>query len=271
MKKEGLDKSGVIFLKQRIKEAFASRRILWDMSVSQLKAKYAGLKLGAWWVVIIPLLMASCINFIFVSVFNVSIPNYLFFILSGIFPWFFISQAISESTNAFYANKGIIRQGVFPKEFIPISSVLSNFIHFVMGFCVVLILFFFINVRLVYLLPVLSVILLLNLVFIAGLGMVFAVLNSYLRDTAYFLSVGLMFWFWITPVFYSETMLDFPYRWVCLFNPVTYYISAYRQVLYAGHLPSAGNMIILFLTAFIAFSSGYIFYLKNESEVLKRT
>ena len=244
--------------------------MLWDMSSSQLKAKYAGLKLGAWWVIIIPLTMALCINFIFVLVFKVNIPNYLFFILSGIFPWFFISQAISEVTNVFIVNRSMLRQGVFPREFIPLASILSNFINFILGFAIIIPLFILINKSLGYLFPLFILIALLNLVFVLGLGLIFAVLNSFLRDISYFLSVGMMFWFWVTPVFYSENMLSFPYRWICLINPVTHFISAYHKVLYSGKFLSGSDIFILFSISSVTLILGYIFYLNNEAEILKK-
>jgi ABC-type polysaccharide/polyol phosphate export permease len=261
---------GFSALKQRIKNIFIHRRILRDMTLSQLKAKYAGLKLGAWWVIIIPLVMAVCINFIFVSVFRVQIPNYLFFILSGIFPWFFISQALVESTDSFYVNKNIFRQGIFPKEFVLISCVLSSFVNFVFGFGIIILLFIFINQSLLYFLPALVLVLLLNLFFVLGLGLIFAVLNTFARDTSYFLSVGLMFWFWITPVFYSEQMLSFPHRWICLINPATYYVSAYRKIIYSGQLLTVSESFILFSISLATLVLGYSFYLKNEAEILKK-
>jgi len=257
-------------LKQRISNIFINRRMLWDMSVSQFKARYAGLILGAWWVILIPLMMALCINFVFVLAFKVDTPNYLFFILSGIFPWFFISQAISDVTNAFTANKGILRQGVFPREFIPISSVLSSFITFILGFGIIVPLFILFNGTFIYLLPMLVLIILLNLIFVLGIGLVFAVLNSFLRDVSYFLSVGLMFWFWMTPVFYSENMLGFPYRWICLANPATYYISAYHKILYSSQLPAMAEVLFLCVLSFLTLVLGYIFYLKNEAGILKK-
>jgi ABC-type polysaccharide/polyol phosphate export permease len=240
------------------------------MSASQLKSKYAGLKLGRWWVVIIPLAMTLCINFVFVSAFKVEIPHYAFFILCAIFPWFFISQAISEAANVFIANKSILRQGIFPQELAPISSVLSNFFNFIFGFSIIIPFFFLINKSLVYLLPPLILLILLNLIFVLGLSLIFAVLNTFLRDVAYFLPVGLMFWFWITPVFYSEEMFGLPYRWVCLINPVTYYISAYRKILYFAKSLTINEVIILICVSFLTLILGYIFYLNNEAEILKK-
>lgn len=257
-------------LKQRIINIFNNRRTLWDMSIVQLRSRYAGLKLGFWWVIIVPLLMALCINYTFVLAFKVNFPNYLFFILSGIFPWFFISQSVCEVTNAFIVNKSILRQGVFPREFIPIASILSNFLHFIFGFIIIIPLFILINKSLIFLIPLLILVILLNLIFVLGLGLIFAVLNSFLRDVSYFLSVGLMFWFWITPVFYAQEMIAFPYRWICLINPVTYFISAYHKILYSAQFLTFADFFIIFAISFATLALGYIFYLKNEAQILKK-
>jgi ABC-type polysaccharide/polyol phosphate export permease len=214
--------------------------------------------------------MTLCINFVFVSAFKVEIPHYTFFILCAIFPWFFISQAISEAANVFIANKNILRQGVFPQELVLLSSVIANFINFIFGFSIIVPFFLLINKFLILLLPFLIILLLLNLIFILGLSFIFAVVNTFLRDVYYFLPVGLMFWFWITPVFYSENMFNSAYRWVCLINPLTYYISAYRKILYFGGGLTIKDISVLFLVSLITLILGYILYLKNEAEILKK-
>jgi lipopolysaccharide transport system permease protein len=257
-------------LEQRISNIFKHRHLLWDMSLSQLKSKYVGLKLGIWWVIIIPLLMTLCINFVFVSVFRVQIQNYTLFILCAIFPWFFISQTISEAANVFIVNKSILRQGIFPQELVLISLVVANFINFIFGFFIIVPLFFLINQSLVFLLPFLILLILLNLVFILGLSFILAVLNTFLRDVAYFLPLGLMFWFWVTPVFYSELMFSAAYRWICFINPVTHYISAYRKILYFGQPLAFKDLSILCLLSFLVLLLGFMFYLENEPEILKK-
>jgi len=259
-----------LILKKRIKNCFTHRRILRDMAASQIKAKYAGLKLGAWWVIIVPLSLALCINFVFVLAFKVDIPYFAFFVLSAIMPWFFISQSVSESANAFFAGKTLLKQGVFPREFVPVATVLANFLNFLYGFLVIIPLFLLINNSVIYLLPLLTLVILFCLLFALGLGFIFSCLNVFFRDTTQFLSVGLIFWFWITPVFYSEEMLAFPYRWFCLLNPATYYISACRKILYYALPPSAMELALLLFISSLFLFGGYLFYLKSEPEILKR-
>ena len=175
----------LLILKKRIQNCFAHRRTLRDMSVSLVKGKYAGLKLGAWWIIILPLALALCINFVFVEAFKVDIPYFAFFVLSAIFPWFFISQSVSESANAFIAARSLLKQGVFPREFIPISNVLANFLNFAYGLLVIIPLFLLINTAVIYLLPLLILVIFLSLLFALGLGFIFSCLNVFFRDTAH--------------------------------------------------------------------------------------
>ncbi|MCK5492888.1 MAG: hypothetical protein KAJ14_07245, partial [Candidatus Omnitrophica bacterium] len=70
--------------KDRIKKIYLYRHVLISMSISQFKAKYAGSKLGIWWAVIIPLLLAGSINLVFTRAFNVNVKHYTLFVLSGI-------------------------------------------------------------------------------------------------------------------------------------------------------------------------------------------
>ncbi len=140
--------------KGRIKKIYISRHILWDMSVAQLRKKYAGSRLGIWWAVITPLILAVSINSIFTIVFNIHIPNYNLFILAGIIPWIFSSNTLSEVTNSFVVNSSILKQGLFPREFIPVSCILANLLNFLIGFIFLLPIFIILNFKVTFLNPI---------------------------------------------------------------------------------------------------------------------
>lgn len=239
------------------------------MALKQLKAKYAGSKLGIWWAVITPLLLAASINFVFNIVFKINIPNYTFFVLSGIIPWLFFTNALSEVTNSFIVNTSVLKQGLFPREFIPISYILANLLNFLIGFIFLLPLFIIINFRILGLLPLLVSIIIFHSLFVVGLGLLFSVVNIFFRDLAHFLSITFMIWFWITPVFYSLEMLTFPFRWICLLNPMTYYIILYQNVLFEAKIPSLSILSITLSISIVFFFAGYIIFVKKEPLLLK--
>jgi len=254
----------------RLKKTYTNRRILWEMTLRQLKKKYAGSKLGLWWAVATPLILAASINFVFTSVFKINTKNYTLFLLSGIMPWFFFVQALQEATNSFVENSSILKQSLFPREYIPFSSILANFLNFLIGFICISPLFILMNYKVVLMVPALIIILVLHLILTLGLGILFSLVNIYFRDFTHFLSIAFMAWFWITPVFYSLDMLDFPLRWVCLLNPMTFYIAAYQGILFETKAPLAWQWGFLFLVSLISFLVGYGIYMKKEAALLKK-
>lgn len=256
--------------KKKLKEIYASRSILWDMSGKRLKEKYAGSKLGIWWALIIPLALTLSINFVFTAVFNINIKNYAFLLLSGMLPWFFFSESVIESVNSFAASSSLLKQAIFPREFVPASCVISNFMNFLIGFVFLIPLFILLNHRVFFLLPALTLVLIANLIFVAGVAVIFSIINTFARDTLHILPVMLMTWFWITPVFYSLEMVPMAFRWVCLINPVTYYVKSYQDILFYARLPAFSDLSACFLIGLSALAIGHAIFMKKEPSLMKR-
>jgi lipopolysaccharide transport system permease protein len=257
-------------IRKRLKKLYSFRQTLWSMSLRQLRLKYSGSVLGLWWAVITPCLLALSINLIFSRVFNMQEAGFTFFVLSGILVWFFFSSTLSELANCFTANAPLLRQCSFPREIIPLACVTANFLNFLVGFLFLLPLFIIAEAGVLKMLPFLLAVFLFHLMFVAGLGIMFSTANVFFRDLGHLLPVGLMIWFWITPIFYRLTMLDFPYRWICLLNPLSYYTIAYQRLLFEGKVPSAGIFGLCFLIGFGFICTGYHFFLKKEKSLLKR-
>ena len=254
----------------RLNKIILHRHTLWDMAMAQLKAKYAGSRLGIWWAVFTPLILALSINFVFTMVFKIDFPGYTLFVLSGILPWFFFNTALAEATNSFVSSAPILKQGVFPREFIPVASVLGNLFNFLIGLAFFLPLFMLFNPRMALLLPLLLLTIGLEFIFAAGLGILFSCWNVFFRDTGHFLASVFMVWFWVTPVFYSLAMLPAHLKWVCLANPVTYFVVLYQEILFGARTPPAGYFLIAFGLALFSLACGYAVFMKKEAALLKK-
>lgn len=256
--------------KERIKNIYLYRHTLWKMAISQLKIKYSNSILGISWAVINPLLIMSAITFVFTAVFKVAIKNFSLFALSGILPWMFFSNALTEATASIVSQQSILRQFNLPKEIIPLSSILSNFINFILGWLIIYPLFIFFNYKIILLLPLLIIVLLLNLLFSFGWGLAFAVLNVLYRDVSHLLGILLMFWFWITPIFYSLDMVPARFSWICNFNPLAPFIVYYREVIFYNNVPSFLIFIEIFFWTVFSLIFGWLFFSHFESKILKQ-
>lgn len=250
--------------KEKISKFFLCRRTLWDMSVSQWKSRYAASYLGIWWTIIPPLILAVSINFVFKLVFKIEMPGYTIFALSGILPWFFLVNSLEQATNSFIVNVPLLRQGIFPQEFIPLAFVLANLINFIISLALFLPLIIFLNPRASPLLLLLPLVVSLHFIFVFGLSLLLASLNVFVRDVAHFLTTVLMIWFWVTPVFYPLDMVAFSFRWVCLLNPMTHYIVLYQKLLFYGTCPSLREMGIVLLISVFSLLLGYLYFSRKQ-------
>jgi len=239
------------------------------MAICQLKTKYSQSLLGLAWAVINPFLIMLAVTFVFVCVFKTDIKNFPQFVLAGIFPWFFFSNSVSEAAFSVLSQKNVLRQFNLPAEIIPLASVLGNFFNFLIGWIFIYPLFLWFKPQSIMLLPFLVVGLFLTLIFVAGAGLMISILNVYFRDIGQLLSVILMFWFWITPVFYSVEMVPLNFRWICHFNPMTQFIVFYRGILFENRvlLP---ELVSIAGTAFITLLTGWFTFVSLKQNILKK-
>ena len=255
---------------QRIKNIYLYRHSLWDIAVRQLKARYSSSILGIWLAIINPLLIMLAITFVFTVVFRLEIKNFPLFALSGIFPWMFFSNALFEASCSILNQQNVLRQFNLPREIIPLSSILSNFLNFLIGWCIIYPLFLFFNPKIILLLPLLIIVLLVNLLFVCGLGLALSVLNVLFRDIGHLLAVIFMFWFWITPIFYSVDMIPVKFVWICNFNPMTTYIVYFREITFNGSVPDVPINLGIFGWAILSLILGLMIFSHYEPKLLKQ-
>ncbi len=256
-------------LSDRIKKVIAQRQIIKGMAVKKLKDKYVGSVLGISWAIINPLLIMLVVSFVFTKIMRTEIENFPLLMLSVLLPWFFFANSISEATTSMRDNSNVLNQFIITREAIPISLVLSNFFNFLFGFIVILPVFIIFNTGIIKYLLLLPIILVLHFIFILGISLSFSVINVYFRDLSQLLNVGLMFLFWLTPIFYSLEMIPGGYRGIILANPATSYAVIYRSLLYRG---SSGGIYMWLLAigfSFISIVSGYLLFIKKEADILK--
>ena len=80
----------------------------------------------------------------------------------------------------------------------------------------------------------------------------------------------MMFWMWVTPVFYAPEMVPATLRWVCAVNPMTPTIVFYRDILYAARVPELSVFLSVALWACGSFVGGLWVFHCFESQLLKR-
>jgi hypothetical protein len=112
------------------------RGLLATLVGRELKARYRGSVLGYFWSLVNPLLLLAVYTFVFSFVFRPRIGGtepYALFLMTGLFPWIWVSGSLLEGTQSLTANAGLIRKAVFPAQVLPLVPVVSNLVHFLLA------------------------------------------------------------------------------------------------------------------------------------------
>src|SRR5205823_2090166 len=186
----------------------------------ELREHYAGSFLGVGWAVARPLLYFSVLVVLFGQVVRVDEPRYPEFLLAGLVPWLFFQTAVGEATGSIRGRGDLLRLAAFPRAALPLASVASAVVDLVAQLVVVAPVLIVadgtVGPRLLALVPAMAALL--------GLVTMTALLISGLcvrfRDLSHLVPLALFLGFYATPVFYSSSQVDMPWRVVYLLNPV---------------------------------------------------
>ena len=120
------------------RELFRYRALIQNLLLKDLKLKYRGSVLGFMWSLLNPLLLLGTYTFVFKYVVRIQMDNYPYFLLVRLFPWNFFSSSLIGSTQAITGNADLIRRVHFPRETLPIATVLFTFAQLLLAFAVFL-------------------------------------------------------------------------------------------------------------------------------------
>ena len=202
--------------------------------IKDLKIRYKASALGLFWSLLNPLMMMLVYTAIFGAVFKNQRPQFPIFILSGLLAWNFFGAALPLATISIVGNAGLVKRTRFPNSLLPLSAVLSGLVNYLISLVLLfgLLLFYRHGVGpSIVLLPFLIVS---QVLFTAGLGLLLSSLNVLFRDVEHFLGIVLTVWFFATPIIYPRESLSgsrFAGTLVQI-NPMTWLISAYQDVFY---------------------------------------
>ncbi len=211
--------------------------LLLTLVARDIKLRYRRSVLGVAWTLLNPLLQLLIFQFVFGSMLPIRVPDYTSFLFVGILVWIWFQSSLMAATSAVIDNGLLIKQPGFPESVLPIVTVVSNLVNFVLALPILLI-FLLVGGHI----PTLAVLALpciiaVQLVFTLCLAYLLASVHVRFRDTQYLIGVILMLGFYLSPVFYDPSVIPQQYQTIYQLNPMVPLMTAYRDVLIHGRSP----------------------------------
>jgi len=242
---------------QQVRNIVASRGLLWNLTLRELRAKYRRSVLGWGWSMLNPLSQMLIYTVVFGAIFGVQarvgdpsgIKTYSLYLLSGILPWGFINLICGLGLQSLVVNATLVRKVRFARETLVFSEVLFSLVQFSIEMtllCIVLLIF---GSPLLPWLPVLLLLMVLLAMFTSGLALVLSIGAVFFRDLKYLWTIVSQIWFFATPVIYDPARVEEKVSgfWYAVYhwNPSTAFIRSFRNVTFDGRAPALSDLLVL--------------------------
>ena len=254
-------------------ELLGRRELVRNLVVRQLKVRYKSSSLGFLWSLLNPLIMALVYWAVFSDLLGgvrgVGIENYKAHLITGLFAWNFFAGSVSDSANAFVGNVSLVKKVYFPRIILPVSTVITNLVNFILSLVIVFILLAAWRVDFGVALVMLPVLILIELMLAAGLALFVSCLNVLFRDVEHMLQVILLAGFFLTPVIYPyERVIPEHLHLLYFLNPMACIIADYQSILCYGEFPPPHLIYIPLIISAGVLVAGYHFLTRLEAMII---
>lgn len=251
-------------LVEKFKEIYKYRHMLYTLVKQDIRGRYKGSVLGFLWTLLNPLFMLLVYSVVFQFVFKNDIENYPIYLFICLMPWNCFQNSIFMGTACVSNNASILKKVYFPREILPLATIISNVINYIFSAIIIFIALLVSGVGISWTALFLPVIILIQAVFTLGVVLILSGINVYVRDVQYMMTPIMMIWMYATPILYSVTMVPARFQSLYMLNPMTRMMVAYQSILYDKVLPDLSSLGIVALEAVIILGIGYFVFSKLQ-------
>jgi lipopolysaccharide transport system permease protein len=250
-----------------LSELVAFRELLWTLTIREIKVRYAQSFLGVSWAIAQPLaLMLTFTLFFgrFAGIPSDGLP-YPLFSYSALLPWTFFTTCLAFGVPSLVTNTTLVTKIYFPREILPLASVLSALVDFAaaaLAYVALMIIYQVMPTSACIYLPLLFLV---QLLFAIAATFFLSAINVSYRDVRYALPLVTQIWLYATPVIYPLSVVPEHLRMTYLgVNPMASVIDGYRRVLVAGQPPDLDMLGLSAITALALLVCSYWYFKRAE-------
>lgn len=216
------------------KEIIVNIALIFKLAKSDIKIKYAGSYLGILWAYMQPILT----TFIYWFVFQIGFKSapvedfpFILWLISGLVPWFFFSDAIITATNCMIEYSYLVKKVVFQIDILPAVKICSALLVHIVFLIFIFALFGIYRIKIdIYCFQIIYysfciIILLLSISYLT------ATINVFVKDTIQAINIIMQLIFWMTPIVWDVNIMPASIQKLLKLNPFFYIVNGFRDAL----------------------------------------
>jgi len=250
----------------KVREIWAYRELLYFLIWRDVKVRYKQTVLGTAWAIIQPFFTMLVFSLFFGKLAKVPSDGlpYPLFAYAALVPWTFFANGLTQSSNSLVGSANLITKVYFPRLVIPLSSILSSTIDFVLAFLVLLGMMIYYGIAPTSQFVWLPLFFLLSMVTALGVGMWLSAMNVQFRDVRYAVPFLTQLWMFSTPVAYPSSLLSEPWRTIYSLNPMVGVVEGFRWALLRTTTAAGPMVAISSLVSLIVLVGGAFYFRRME-------
>jgi lipopolysaccharide transport system permease protein len=239
--------------------------LLWELTMRDLRLRYKQSVMGFGWAVFMPIVNTVVFSVVFTRVAHIDtgVP-YPLYAFVGLLTWNFLASSLRFASVSLTSNVALVTKVYFPREILPFSAIIVSLVDLAVASVVVVALMVYYHVMPTWAILALPLVVAVQVVFTAAVGLLLAMGNLFYRDVKYLFEIVVTVWMFGTSVVYPIERVGGRLGQVLALNPMTPIIEAYRDVLLRGRWPDPAAFGSAALLSVLLLGFGWVVFHRAE-------
>ncbi len=242
--------------------------LLENLISRDFKVKYRRSVLGILWSVLNPLFMMLITTAVFSTIFKSNIQNFPVYMLTGQLMFIYFTDATNSAMQAVLGSAPLIKKVYIPKYIFPLEKVLFALVNSLFSMVALIIVMLITGAPFQWTMLLMPVPLLLLTVFNVGLGLILSSLAVFFRDIIHLYGILTQALFYLTPIFYPVDIVPHPISAFLKLNPIYWYVTMFRDLVYYGQMPTAAAWAATLGFAVFFLAAGLFTFKMNQDKFI---
>ncbi len=265
----------------KLQEIASRRELFVNLTLRELRGKYKRSVLGWAWSLLNPLTTMLLYSFVFGFILEIKpetgdpsgLHNFALYLMCGLLPYNFLSLSMSGGMGSLIGNSNLIKKTYFPREIMVGANTASWLVSFFIEMGLLVVALLIVGNGVLVWLPAVVLLIALQTMFVLGLALALSAAAVYFRDLEHLLGLVLQAWFYSAPIVYPMALVTDRLSEGSLaltlynLNPLTRFVSAYRDLLYSLRWPPADELGYLVVLSVATLVIGYKLFGRLEGRL----